>query len=95
MTCKLLLISLRYLHPFCHKTAKCFIKFHPLPSFYVTNARFTVLRRLKSTDLLVQVACCHILCAIIEIIGSDDTPYCGGIFKLDINIPERYSCNIV
>ncbi|CAB4018465.1 ubiquitin-conjugating enzyme E2 T, partial [Paramuricea clavata] len=24
------------------------------------------------------------------IIGSDDTPYCGGIFKLDINIPERY-----
>ncbi|XP_028397624.1 ubiquitin-conjugating enzyme E2 T-like [Dendronephthya gigantea] len=25
-----------------------------------------------------------------NIIGSEDTPYCDGIFKLDLNIPERY-----
>lgn len=25
-----------------------------------------------------------------NILGGEDTPYCGGIFKLDIHVPERY-----
>ena len=35
-----------------------------------------------------------IFCYAVDIIGSDGTPYCGGIFKLDIHVPERY-CTVV
>jgi ubiquitin-protein ligase len=33
----------------------------------------------------------YVLCSTvhIEIVGSDGTPYTGGIFMLDITIPDR------
>jgi ubiquitin-protein ligase len=31
----------------------------------------------------------HTLYSKIEIAGPEDTPYHGGSFKIDINIPER------
>jgi len=27
---------------------------------------------------------------VLEILGGEDTPYEGGVFKLEIQIPDRY-----
>ena len=29
-------------------------------------------------------------CTVVEIVGGEGTPYFGGVFKLEIKIPERF-----
>lgn len=32
----------------------------------------------------------HIFLSVSEIVGAEGTPYSGGVFKLEIQIPDRY-----
>jgi len=66
------------------------------------NACWFSLRIHKSLQFPLQVAKCHIKLELKndeytelkgEIAGPPDTPYDGGVFQLDIIIPETYPFN--